>query len=58
MAGSQTDIKQRFSKVSIIEVTLKETGKGLVDELAANTTDMLAQAKAWIKDNPWQTSFL
>ncbi len=30
----------------------KALAQGLVDELAADTTEMLAQAKAWIKDNP------
>ena len=32
--GSPTDIKRRFSKISVVEVTVKEDLKGLADELA------------------------
>jgi len=32
--GSPTDIKRRFSKITVVEVTVKEDLKGLTDELA------------------------
>lgn len=33
--GSPTDIKQRLSNINVIEVTLKETWKGMADELSS-----------------------